>query len=87
MPAHAYANAAYFTLRSGGNVLITFVLDSVFMWAVAIPLTMALAYFTPLKIYWLFPICQGTEIVKSIFGFFLVKRGTWQRQLVGENNK
>ncbi len=86
MPAHAYANAAYFTLRSGGNVLITFVLDSVFMWAVAIPLTMALAYFTPLKIYWLFPICQGTEVIKSVFGMFLVKRGTWQRQLVGEKN-
>lgn len=84
MPSNAYANAAYFTLRSGGNVLITFVLDSVFMWALAIPLTMILAYFTPLGIYWLFPICQGTEVIKALFGMFLVGRGTWQRQLVSD---
>lgn len=84
MPFQAFANAAYFTLRSGGNVLITFILDSGFMLAVSIPVTAILAYATSLPIYWLFPMCQGLEIIKVFFGMYLIKKGTWQRQLVGD---
>lgn len=85
MPFQAFANAAYFTLRSGGNVLITFILDSGFMLAISIPVTAILAYATTLPIYWLFPLCQGLEIIKVFFGAYLIKKGTWQRQLVGED--
>ena len=83
MPAHAFANAAYFTLRSGGQVFITMLFDSVFMWVIAIPIALVIGYFTSLSIYWFFVICQSLEIVKAVFGAFLVKRGTWVKQLVG----
>ena len=43
MPMHAYANACYFTLRSGGKTLITFVFDSLFTWLVSIPAAFVLS--------------------------------------------
>ena len=83
MPAHAYANAAYFTLRSGGQVFVTMIFDSVYMWAIVIPTAAVLGYLTSLNIYWLFFLCQSLEIVKACFGAVLVKKGTWVKQLVG----
>lgn len=84
MPAHAYANAAYFTLRSGGQVFVTMLFDSVYMWAIVIPTAAVLGYLTSLNIYWLFLLCQSLEIVKACFGAVLVKKGTWVKQLVGK---
>lgn len=82
MPSHAFANAAYFTLRSGGQVFITLLFDSVFMWVVVIPTAFILGNFTSISIYWLYLVCQSLEILKAIFGAILVKRGTWVKTLV-----
>ncbi len=87
MPFDAFANAAYFTLRSGGKVFITLLFDSVFMWAVVMPISFIVAHLTDLSIYWMFPICQGAQTLKVIFGLILLKRGTWVRQLVPSDNK
>ena len=38
MPFHAYTNACYFTLRSGGLTRLTMVYDCCFVWLVCIPL-------------------------------------------------
>ena len=82
MPFNAFANASYFTLRSGGLVAVTVLFDCVYMWAIVIPVSMLLSYCTDLGIYLLFPLCQSTEIVKSFFGGFLLKKTRWARQLV-----
>ena len=37
MPMGAFIHASYFTLRSGGKTVVTFLFDSVFMWLVNIP--------------------------------------------------
>jgi Na+-driven multidrug efflux pump len=84
MPAHAFANASYFTLRSGGQVFITMLFDSVFMWVIVIPTAYLLGHFTTLNIYALYFICQALEILKALFGAVLVMRGTWVKQLVGK---
>lgn len=83
LPLSAYGFAAYYTLRSGGKVLITFLLDSCFMWAVAIPTCAVLGYLTDMDIRPMFLICQMTEAIKCVLGYFLLKRGTWVRRLVG----
>ncbi|MBQ8345282.1 MAG: MATE family efflux transporter [Clostridia bacterium] len=85
MPFGAFAHSAYFTLRSGGKVLVTLLFDSVYMWAIVLPVSFALAYGTGLNIFWLFALCQGTEVIKAAFGFALLKRGTWVKQLVSQN--
>ncbi len=82
MPFCAFAHSAYFTLRSGGKVLITLLFDSVYMWALVIPISLFIAHFTSWNILVFFAICQGTEIIKTIFGLILLKKGDWARQLV-----
>ncbi len=84
MPFCAFANSSYFTLRSGGRVAVTLLFDSVYMWAVVMPISFVLSRFTDMDIHWLFAICQSAEIIKALFGFILLRRGTWVRQLVGE---
>ena len=37
MPQNAFLHATYFTLRSGGKTIITFLFDSVFIWCVSVP--------------------------------------------------
>ena len=81
-PVYCYANAAYFTLRSGGKVMITVLFDCVFMWVVAVPVAFVLAYFTNLNIYVIFAAAQGSEILKDVLGFVLLRRGTWARKII-----
>lgn len=86
MPFCAFAHSAYFTLRSGGQVMITLLFDSVYLWAAVIPVTAALAYLSPLPIVPLFTVGQGVESLKCIFGAILLRRGTWIRQLVADTD-
>jgi len=86
MPFAAYANSAYFTLRSGGKVMITLLFDSVYMWVIVMPISFILSYLTGVGIHLLFAICQLSEIFKAIFGWILLRRGTWARRLVGESD-
>ena len=81
MPLYAYTNAAYFTLRSGGRTLITFLFDSCFVWAVSIPLAYGLVHGTALGILTIFLIVQLVETVKCLLGFVLVRREIWVRDI------
>ena len=81
-PFRSFAHAAYFTLRSGGKVLITLLFDSVYMWVIVMPVAAVLAYCTGINVYWLFAICQGVEAAKFILGLLLLKKGKWATQLV-----
>ena len=87
MPFAAFANSSYFTLRSGGRVGITFVFDSVYMWVIVMPVCYLLSRYTGMNIYYMFPICQGTEIFKAALGLALLLRGSWVKQLVGDGEK
>ena len=83
-PFRAFAHAAYFTLRSGGKVMVTILFDSVYMWSIVMPVSLILAHFTGMGIHWMFVLCQGVESIKFILGAVLLKRGTWARQLVAD---
>ena len=77
MPIYAYANAAYFILRSGGKTIITFLFDSCFCWAVSIPLAFFFVHFTDLPVAVLYLFVQLADLIKCAIGFVLVKRGYW----------
>lgn len=81
-PFNAFTNAAYFTLRSGGKTIMTFIFDSGFIWVVNVPLAMILAHFTSIPIVWMFFCISMLDAVKSAIGFVLVKRGTWLNTIV-----
>ncbi len=84
IPLHAFMNAAYFTLRSGGQTYVTLIFDSVFMWIVSVPTAMLLVKFTSLDITMVFFICQAVDIIKVAIGLFLLKKGVWLRNIVSE---
>lgn len=84
MPFCAYANSAYFAMRSGGKVAVTFAFDSGYMWCLVMPICFVLSYLTNISIIPLYIICQGTEILKAFFGAFLYKRKTWLKTLVND---
>ncbi len=87
IPFVSFAFSAYFVIRTGGRVFLTFMMDCGIMWTVVVPLSLSLAYLTDISINWLYFICQGIEIIKLIPGLIILKRGTWARQLVSSENK
>ena len=85
MPLFAFANAAYFTLRSGGKTLITFFFDSCYTWLINFPIAFVLSRYTalPLPIVYLF--VNGVDLLKCIIGFILVKKGVWVNNIVASS--
>lgn len=82
MPFDAFANASYFTIRSGGKVMVTFLFDSVFAWCASVPVAFILSRYTSINILALFAIVQSLYIVKCTIGFILVKKGSWIKNLI-----
>ena len=84
MPMSALCHACYFTLRAGGKTFITFLFDSFFVWTLAVPLAFVLAHFTALPIVAVYACVVGLDIVKSVIGIILVKRGVWIHNIVNK---
>ena len=82
MPFHAYTNACYFTLRSGGLTRLTMVYDCCFVWCVCIPLAFVLCRFTALPFVGCYAAVTATEGLKALFGYYFVKQGRWIRNIV-----
>ena len=82
MPVGAFLNASYFTLRSGGKTIVTFLFDSVFLWVASIPLAYSLSRFTSVPIVPLYLLCQSVDLIKCLIGFVLVKKGVWIQNIV-----
>lgn len=73
-PLTSFMHAAYFTLRSGGRTFITFLFDSVYVWAVTIPTALLLVNFTDFDILKIYFCCQAVDILKVTIGFILIKK-------------
>lgn len=82
MPILSFTHDCYFTIRSGGRTVITFIFDSCFTWGIVVPFAYVLANFTSLPIVPLFFAVQSLEIIKGIVGFILVKKGIWVRNII-----
>ncbi len=81
-PFNSFSNAAYFTLRSGGKTLVTFLFDSCFIWVVNVPLSLLLVHYTSLSVVNIFLIVNLCETIKAFIGFALVKKGVWLNKIV-----
>lgn len=82
MPFYSFSHACYFTLRSGGKTMVTFLFDSVFTWVVVVPTAFVLAHYTALGIIAVYFCVQATEVIKVIIGYFMVKSDVWLVQMV-----
>ena len=84
MPIHGVLHCTYFTLRSGGKTIITFLFDCGFSWGVSVPLAYCLANFTDMSIIPLYLCCQCVEAVKCVIGLILIKKGVWLSNIVSD---
>ena len=82
MPMYAFTNSCYFTLRSGGKTMITFVFDSLYLWTLCVPVAFILSRYTPVRILPMYIIVQSLEIIKCVIGFYMVKSRKWVKDLV-----
>ena len=82
MPFCSFTHASYFTLRSGGKTLVTFLFDSVFTWVIVVPTAFVLAHYTGLGIVSIYFFVQATELIKVIIGYAMVKSNVWLVQMV-----
>ncbi len=82
MPQNAFLHACYFTLRSGGKTVITFLFDSVFIWCVSVTIAYILSRFTGLSVLAIYTMVQLADLIKCVIGFILVKKGIWLQNIV-----
>lgn len=82
LPMQSFLHACYFTLRSGGKTLITFVYDSVFVCCLSFPVSLLLAKFTSLPIIPLYILCNSLELIKCLIGFVFLKKRIWINRIV-----
>jgi Na+-driven multidrug efflux pump len=82
MPFEAFSHACYFTLRSGGKTLITFLFDSCYVWIVDVVAAMLLIRLTALDIVTVFVIVQILNALRCALGFIFIKKGSWIRNIV-----
>ena len=81
-PQIGLLHTTYFTLRSGGKTIITFLFDSVFMWVVSVPIAFILSRYTDLYVIWIFAFVQMGDWIKCVIGTILVKKGIWIKNIV-----
>lgn len=71
----------YFTLRSGGDMKHTLIMDSGFMWMINIPIVAIVTYETALPYIWIYIVGQMTDFVKLMFAYHLVSKEKWLMNL------
>lgn len=76
-PVQGILNSLYFTLRSGGKTLVTFLFDSMFTWAVTMPLALCLCFLTKLPVIAVYAAVQSVDLVKVAIGAVMIRRGVW----------
>ena len=84
-PIQGFLNTLYFTLRSGGKTVITFLFDSGFSWVFSVPVAYVICTYTGLPILWIYVTIQALDIIKVVVGYVLIKKGIWITNLVGES--
>ncbi len=80
MPFLSYENSAYFTLRSGGKILITFLMDGCFVFFICVPVAFTFYFFAPASVT--FIAVQSLCIVKALIGYILIKGKSWVCSIV-----
>ena len=82
MPVNGFLHSTYFTIRSGGKTIITFLFDSAFLWVISVPLAYVLVYMTGMSIFMAFFFVEATGIIKAFIGWLILRSGTWNNTIV-----
>ncbi len=84
LPVSAAYTCFYFTLRSGGKTVITFLFDAGFTCVVSFPAAFVLSRFTTLNVIEMFVIVTALDMLKAVLGLVLVHKRVWVNNLTVE---
>ncbi len=82
LPLHSFAHSTYFTIRSGGRTVITFLFDAVYSWLITVVLAFCLTRFTDMSIVQIYACVQFVDVIKLVIGLLMLKSGFWARNVV-----
>ncbi len=82
LPLNALTHAIYFTIRSGGRTVMTFLFDSVFTCAVLLPIAFFLARYTALPTPLVYAAGQLAMVLKLAIAAPLMLSGAWARNVI-----
>ncbi len=86
LPLHSFAHVTYFTIRSGGRTVITFLFDAVYTWAVTVLLAFVLTRYTDWDILKIYFCVQFIDVIKLIIGLLMLRSDFWARNVVNEDS-
>lgn len=72
------------TLRSGGDVVFSGIVDVVFLWFVSVPLSFVCALLLGWPVQYVYLVTRIEELLKLSIGFWRLRSGKWIRNLVQE---
>lgn len=81
-PLWGFMHAAYFTIRSGGKTLVTFLFDSVYLWLVSFPVAYVLSRFTGMEVIPMYFCVCSIDVIKCVVGYVLIKKRVWLNNIV-----
>ena len=82
LPLHSFAHVTYFTIRSGGRTLITFLFDAVYTWAVTVLLAYSLTSWTQMDIVSIYFCVQFIDVIKLVIGLLMLRSDFWAQNVV-----
>ena len=71
----------YVTLKTGGEAVTTFLIDSGLMWAIAVPTAWILVKFTNISLLYIYAIITGIDVLKFFVSYYFVKKDKWVKNL------
>ncbi|MBO4359560.1 MAG: MATE family efflux transporter, partial [Eubacteriaceae bacterium] len=81
-PMGAVITAVYFTIRSGGKTVITFLFDSFYTWVVPVSLAYCLSRFTSMDVLGMFFLVRAIDVIKLVIGLSMLRRDFWLNDMV-----
>ena len=77
----------FYILRSGGQTLLTTLIDGTFIWLLEIPLQFILIKFTSLKLPMIYFYVLSLTFLKCILGLYFINKKTWLNNLTKKTQK
>ncbi|MBR0408885.1 MAG: MATE family efflux transporter [Clostridia bacterium] len=84
LPIHSFAHVTYFTIRSGGQTMITFLFDAVYTWVVTVLLAWALCTYTDWPVEKIYFCVQFIDVIKLVIGLIMLRSDFWAKNVVND---
>lgn len=81
-PIFVITGTIFFTLRAGGDVKGALIVDGLFMWVVAIPISFYINSYLPIGIVFTYFLVQLSDVLKLFVIYIRYKKGRWIKKLI-----